>query len=234
MTGTVSLAIMAQSIAKHLRLLANQGIVGFDCSQKTQETLQNGFNKEASGPGGISTGIEAEAFKCTECPLHAGRVNTVFAQGNPQAELMLVGLAPGQNESQVGLPFQGEIGNLLDNIIKAMGLTREDIYLCNLVKCPVDSGQTPDSACIRACSRFFKKQVAQVKPRIICAFGQKVAESILKQDLPYSRARGKFQPYLGMRVMPTFHPVELLSNPQKKRAVWQDMQAIMRVLNLGS
>ena len=231
MTGRVSVADVAQSLAKHLRLLSDRGISGFDCSQATQDILQKGFNQGPSGSPGASAGIESEASACTDCRLHANRINCVFSQGDSKARLMLVGTAPGLGESKAGLPFQGEAGELLDNILKAMNLSRNDVYLCNLVKCPVQDGETPDPACIRACSRFFRKQVEQVCPQIICAFGQLTAEAILKQDLPYSRTRGRFQPYLGMRVMPTFHPRELLTAPQKKRAVWQDMQAILRALD---
>ncbi|MBI9075837.1 MAG: uracil-DNA glycosylase [Desulfatibacillum sp.] len=232
MTRPVSLALMAQSIASHLRLLTDQGILGFDCSPETLEILARGLAHNSLSTHGPLAQAQTEASSCTECALHKNREVGVFAQGDSKAEVMFVGLAPGREEARVGLPFQGEVGELLDNIIKAMGLNRESVYMCNLVKCPVADGQAPDPTCIRACSRFFKKQVEEVRPRIICALGQTVAESILKQELPFSRARGKFQPYLGMRVMPTHHPVELLVSPEKKRAVWQDMQAIMRVLDL--
>ncbi|WP_169829512.1 uracil-DNA glycosylase [Desulfatibacillum aliphaticivorans] len=230
MAAQVSVAEIAQSIAKHLRLLSGQGIAGFDCSQETRTLLKQGFHQKGSGPKAIGVGLEAEALSCTDCPLHKERINGVFAQGDPGAALMLAGIAPGMEESKAGLPFQGEVGGLLDNILKAMGMTRDDVYLCNLVKCPVPDGELPDPMCLRACSRFFRKQVEAVRPQVICAFGQITAEAILKQDLPYSRVRGQLQPYLGMRVMPTFHPRELLTAPQKKRAVWQDMQAIMRAI----
>ncbi len=229
MNQPLTLSDLAKSLATHLDLLSHQGVSGFDCDEKCLKILQNGWSGGAESAGNMAAMAE-ETQACTQCSLHKGRFQTVFGQGAPKAKLMFIGLAPGLEESEAGLPFQGEVGELLSNIINAMGLSREEVYLCNLVKCPVLHGQAPAPEHIQACSKYVRMQIAQVTPRVICTLGEQATQAILKQDNAFSIIRGKLQPYLGMKVMPTYHPVELLTTPQKKRALWQDMQAIMRTL----
>jgi uracil-DNA glycosylase len=176
------------------------------------------------------TELEAVAKQCTLCRLHRGRTHVVFGVGNPSAELMFVGEAPGRDEDLQGEPFVGRAGQLLTRIIEAIGMTRQDVYITNVVKCRPPNNRNPEADEIARCEPYLIRQIALVKPRLIVALGTFAAQTLLKTKLPISQLRGRFHTYQGVKVMPTFHPAFLLRNPERKRAVWEDMQAVQREL----
>lgn len=171
--------------------------------------------------------LEASLQGCQACQLCQGRTNIVFGQGNPAAELVFVGEAPGREEDQRGLPFVGEAGQLLEKILFAMGLTRDAVYICNVIKCRPPGNRDPQPDEIAACEKFLQSQLAIIKPRMIVTLGRFAAHALLKNKEPVSRLRGNWSEYQGIPLMPTFHPAYLLRNPVGKRDVWQDMKQVM-------
>ncbi len=171
--------------------------------------------------------IRKELGDCRRCLLCRGRLNIVFGEGNDQADLVFVGEGPGEDEDKMGRPFVGRAGQLLNKIIAAMGLCREEVYICNIVKCRPPGNRPPKDEEIAACEPFLMKQLEVIKPRIICALGSSAARTLLKTDQPISLLRGNFHSYQGIMVMPTYHPAYLLRNPGAKKQVWEDMQLIM-------
>jgi uracil-DNA glycosylase len=178
--------------------------------------------------------LKTVAQQCTACPLHRGRTHVVFGVGNPQAELMFVGEAPGRDEDLQGEPFVGRAGQLLTRIIEAIGMTRQDVYIANVIKCRPPNNRNPEADEISRCEPYLIRQIALVKPRLIVALGTFAAQTLLQTRLPISQLRGRFHTYQGVRLMPTFHPAFLLRNPDRKRAVWEDMQAVQRELRQPS
>lgn len=170
--------------------------------------------------------VRADLGDCRRCKLWPERKNIVFGSGNPRAELMFVGEAPGADEDEQGLPFVGRAGQLLTRIIEAMGMRREDVYICNILKCRPPGNRNPESDEIAACEPFLLRQIAAVRPRVICALGTYGAQALLRTREPISRLRGRFLDYHGIRFMATYHPAYLLRNPNEKRKVWEDVQKI--------
>ncbi len=174
--------------------------------------------------------IRRELGNCQRCSLHQGRSNIVFGEGNPDADLVFVGEAPGADEDIQGRPFVGRAGQLFTKIIAAMGLTREEVYICNILKCRPPKNRNPRPEEIRACEPFLIKQLQAINPEVICALGTFAAHTLLNTNVPISVLRGKFHSYQGIKFMPTYHPAYLLRNPGAKRQVWEDVQMIMKVL----
>jgi DNA polymerase len=173
--------------------------------------------------------LRAEIGDCRRCKLCQGRTNLVFGVGNPQAELVFVGEGPGRDEDLKGEPFVGRAGQLLTEIItKGMKMRREDLYICNVVKCRPPENRNPEPDEIAACEPFLIKQLALINPRIIVALGTFAAQTLLKTKTPISRLRGNWHTYQGIKLMPTLHPAYLLRNPADKKLVWQDIQAVLR------
>jgi len=170
--------------------------------------------------------IRADLGDCQRCKLAPKRTNIVFGSGNPNAELVFVGEAPGFDEDQQGLPFVGAAGQLLTKIIESTGVKREETYICNILKCRPPENRNPEPDEVLQCSPFLKRQLAAIKPKIVCALGKFAAHTLLQSTDPISRIRGKFQDIDGMRVIATFHPSYLLRSPEKKREVWEDMKQI--------
>ncbi len=173
--------------------------------------------------------IEDEVRTCTRCRLHEGRTQTVFARGNPNATLVFVGEGPGYNEDKQGLPFVGKAGQLLDRMIAAMGLSEDDVYICNVVKCRPPENRTPNPDEAAACMPYLRGQLDVVAPKAIVALGRCAAENLGVAEAGRSW-RGIWGTWEGIRVMPTYHPAYLLRNPENKRPVWQDLQAVVAEL----
>jgi uracil-DNA glycosylase family 4 len=171
-------------------------------------------------------GVREELGECTRCPLSGTRKNLVFGEGSASARLVFVGEAPGEEEDNQGRPFVGRAGQLLTKIIHAMGLKREDVYICNILKCRPPGNRNPEGDEIAACQPFLFRQIAAVRPRVICALGTFGAQTLLKTKEPISRLRGQFIDFHGAKFMATFHPAYLLRNPNEKRKVWEDVQKI--------
>lgn len=174
--------------------------------------------------------IRAELGDCTRCKLYSGRHHIVFGEGDPHADLVFVGEAPGGDEDRQGRPFVGRAGKLLSDIITAMGFTREQVYICNILKCRPPQNRNPEPDEIAACEPFLVKQLRAIRPRMICALGKFAAQTLLKTDTPISALRGRFHSYHDIRLMPTYHPAYLLRNPGAKKQTWEDVQMIMKEL----
>jgi uracil-DNA glycosylase family 4 len=211
--------IVAQ-IKGHLRYQKELGI---------QTLLTQGTRKEPL----TLDAIRQELGKCTRCRLHEERNHLVFGEGNPQAALVFVGEGPGREEDLQGKPFVGRAGELLTRIIEAIDLTREEVYIANIVKCRPPNNRDPKPDEIQTCLPFLLKQLEAIKPRIICALGTFAAQTLLGTEERISVLRGRFHDYKDTKIMPTYHPAFLLRNPQFKRDVWEDMKRIKEEYQRG-
>lgn len=180
-------------------------------------------------PTGLAD-IVAELGDCHRCKLHHGRTKIVFGTGNPSAELMFVGEGPGREEDLQGLPFVGAAGQLLTEIIKAIGRTRDDVYIANVVKCRPPENRTPEADEVAACSGFLWKQISVVRPKVVVALGRPATETLLGQPVAIGKVRGQRFRLHGATLVPTFHPAYLLRTPSAKREVWADMKLVRELL----
>lgn len=174
--------------------------------------------------------IRADIGECTRCPLSLKRTRIVFGEGHPKAVLMFVGEGPGQDEDRTGRPFVGRSGQLLTKIIEAMHLTRDQVYIANVVKCRPPGNRTPLPEEIETCRPFLERQIQVIQPTFLCTLGAVATHALLRTKEPISRMRGRFHSYRGIRLMPTFHPSYLLQNPEKKRETWEDMKKLMAAM----
>ena len=170
--------------------------------------------------------IRDDLGDCKRCKLAPSRTNIVFGSGNPQAKLMFIGEAPGSEEDRQGLPFVGRAGQLLTKIIESIGVKREDVYICNVLKCRPPGNRNPQSDEVDQCKPFLAAQIAAVQPKIVCCLGTFAAQTMLDTKISISNLRGRFHEIGGVHFIATFHPAYLLRNPEKKREVWEDMKAI--------
>lgn len=171
---------------------------------------------------------------CTECQLHKTRSNVVFGEGNTEARLMFIGEGPGAEEDRQGRPFVGRAGQLLTKMINAMGLERDDVFIANIVKCRPPQNRNPFKDEISTCIGYLYKQIEIIKPEVIISLGGVAAQTLLNTEKGISRLRGKFTELKGIKVMPTFHPAYLLRNPKMKRPAWEDLQEVMKILDLNN
>jgi uracil-DNA glycosylase len=169
---------------------------------------------------------------CTRCKLHRSRTNIVFGVGNPKAELVFVGEGPGRDEDMQGEPFVGRAGKLLTQMIEAMSLRREDVYICNVVKCRPPENRLPEKDEIATCSPYLVRQLGVIQPKVICCLGACAAQTLLATNQGISRFRGEWFDYRGSKLIATYHPAYLLRNPNAKGEVWKDLQKVMAVLGL--
>jgi uracil-DNA glycosylase len=176
--------------------------------------------------------IRQDIGDCTRCKLHKSRTNIVFGVGNPRAELVFVGEGPGHDEDVQGEPFVGRAGKLLTQMIEAMGLRREDVYICNVVKCRPPENRLPERDEISVCSPFLVRQLAVIQPKVICCLGACSAQTLLRTNQGITRIRGEWFEYRGSKLIATYHPAYLLRNPNAKSEVWKDLQKVMAVLGL--
>jgi DNA polymerase len=190
---------------------------------------------DAIGPSGQAdalTALRAHIGECTRCPLHAqGRRQVVFGVGNHSADLMVVGEAPGADEDVQGEPFVGRAGQLLTKIIEAIGLSRSDVYIANVIKCRPPANRNPEPAEVATCQPFLFRQIDIIQPKVIVALGTFAAHTLLSTDAPISRLRGRVHEFRGgVKLVPTFHPAFLLRSPDRKRDVWEDMKKVRALL----
>jgi uracil-DNA glycosylase len=172
--------------------------------------------------------LAEEVASCTKCSLHETRTNAAFARGNPEAELLFVGEGPGAEEDRQGLPFVGAAGQLLDKMIVAMGYARDDVYICNVVKCRPPKNRKPEPDEVTACKPYLEEQVALVNPKVMVALGATGVQGLLGTSTGITRMRGSWKVYRGrIPLMPTFHPAYLLRQAEKKRDVWNDLKQVM-------
>ena len=221
-------------LAEHLRWAATLGVTGFSRDPKWR-TRAAGIvaAAEQSGKPDLDA-IREDLGDCARCKLHTlGRKQIVFGSGNPNADLMFVGEAPGADEDEQGVPFIGRAGQLLTKIIEAIGLTRDDVYIANVIKCRPPGNRNPEPDEIAECEPFLVRQIETVKPKVIVALGTFAAHALLRTDAPISKLRGTFHEYHGAKLLPTFHPAYLLRSPERKRDVWDDMKKVRAVLTGG-
>ncbi|MGQ9897532.1 MAG: uracil-DNA glycosylase [Acidobacteriota bacterium] len=205
----------------------------YDAPKLRQDSLFRAvLPPETVAPDATLDAIRADLGDCQRCKLATCRTNIVFGEGAPQASLVFVGEGPGADEDATGRPFVGRAGQLLDKIIAAMGLRREDVYICNVVKCRPPENRTPEPDEVAACVGFLHRQLAVIRPRVIVALGASAASALLGDPKlgGISKIRGRFQDYRGIPLMPTFHPAYLLRAPDKKREVWEDIKQVMALL----
>lgn len=179
--------------------------------------------------------IREDLGDCTRCRLHKqGRKQIVFGVGNPHADIMFVGEAPGADEDEQGIPFVGRAGQLLTNMIKAMGLNREDVYIANVIKCRPPGNRTPEREECETCSPFLLRQIDVVRPKIIVALGAVAAKSLLQINDSMANLRGRTYDFRNTKLIVTYHPAYLLRDPRQKKEAWKDLQRVMRHLGLPS
>jgi len=203
------------AVKKAHTLITKKGIIG-----RADEAEQ--------GPSARLAEVREELGDCIRCKLHRGRKTIVFGEGDPSSVLMFVGEGPGYEEDQQGRPFVGAAGQLLtDIIVKGIKLQREDVYICNIVKCRPPNNRNPEPDEISACEPFLSKQIEAIKPKIIIALGNIAAKTLLKTGEGITSLRGRWQTYNSIPVMPTFHPAYLLRNPKDKALVWEDIKKVI-------
>jgi uracil-DNA glycosylase len=209
------------------------------------EILQSKPEQSTPDPVAALKLIREDLGDCTRCKLHKqGRKQIVFGVGNPRADLMFVGEGPGADEDQQGEPFVGRAGQLLNNMIKAMGLRREDVYIANVVKCRPPGNRTPERDECETCSPFLMRQIAVIKPKVVVALGAVAAKNLLAINAPMSELRGRFYDFTpararsndpswrGAKLAVTYHPAFLLRDPRQKGEAWKDLQMVMKYLGL--
>lgn len=172
--------------------------------------------------------VQAWLGECSRCPLSQKRHKIVFGAGPEDARIMFIGEGPGQQEDQQGLPFVGPAGKLLDAMLAAVGLRRDQVYITNIVKCRPPNNRDPQPAEVAACRPFLEAQVKQIAPTAICALGRPAAQALLATDAPIGRLRGRWADALGVPVLPTYHPAYLLRTPEAKGLAYNDLKALVR------
>jgi DNA polymerase len=238
-------------IAEHLRFFGEMGVDGYrrDAAWAARQQPQgDGHSRHDSRSSGDNPSavdgkrltVEAPAAlaairddigDCVRCKLCTlGRKQIVFGVGNPNAKLMFVGEAPGRDEDIQGIPFVGRAGQKLTQIIEAIGLTRDDVYIANVIKCRPPENRNPEPDEVEQCEPFLFRQVDTIKPKVIVALGTFAAKSLLKSTDSISRLRGRVYDYRGAKLVPTFHPAFLLRNPSCRREVWEDMKKVRALL----
>ena len=175
--------------------------------------------------------VRGELGDCTRCKLHQSRTTLVFGVGRPDADLMFVGEAPGRDEDQQGEPFVGPAGQLLTKIIEAIGLTRDQVYIANVIKCRPPQNRNPELDEVQTCEPFLFQQLDVIRPRVVVALGAFAVRTLLRSEQSISRLRGQVFDYRGAKLVPTFHPAFLLRSPDRKRDVWEDMKKVRALLS---
>jgi DNA polymerase len=228
-------AELLEIVSQLKNLLISYPQIGLEVPGLSRQSVTD-TNPGDTSPGDLIS-LRALIGDCKRCKLSEGRTNLVFGEGAPGARLVFVGEGPGAEEDAAGRPFVGEAGKLLTKIIESgMGLKREDVYICNVVKCRPPKNRDPEGEEIQTCLPFLRQQLGIIKPEVICTLGRIAAQSLLGREFKITQERGNWFSYLGTPLMATFHPAYILRNPseerQLKRAVWEDVQKIMRKLGL--
>ena len=223
---------MTDEVLHELAVLRDFGFTHLDLSAFTPAATQQPSNPATE----ISDwdALVAEAHDCQKCGLAGGRKTVVFGVGNPNADLMFIGEAPGRDEDLKGEPFVGKAGQLLTDIIKAMKLTRDDVYIANVIKCRPPENRNPEPDELDACRPFIRRQVEMIKPKVIVTLGKFGLQSLTEKSYGISAVRGQWLEYNGIKLMPTYHPAYLLRTPAAKKDVWADMKKVMAELGISA
>jgi len=234
-TAIEQLQTEAWSHALMLRLAGVSQLPVVEVTVAITEAAPSRFDRPAAPPEPVSdpaqrlAALANEVAQCTRCPLHQGRTQTVFADGPPRADIMFVGEGPGAEEDKQGLPFVGPAGQLLTRIIEAMGFARDSVYIANIVKCRPPNNRAPEAEEMAACVGYLRAQIDCVRPKVLVLLGGTAAKGLLATSTGITRLRGHWQTWMGIPVMPTFHPAYLLrlsgqALAEAKRQVWSDVQ----------
>jgi uracil-DNA glycosylase len=225
-------------LLEHLRFASELGVDGVSRDPVWREKGDGKVGVEKTpvpffgSAGEALAAHKADIGDCTRCKLsRLGRTQVVFGVGNPNADLMFVGEAPGADEDIQGIPFVGRAGQLLTKIIEAIDLKRDDVYIANVIKCRPPQNRNPEPDEIETCEPFLFRQIDVIKPKVIVSLGKFAAHTLLRSEEPISRLRGRIFEYRGAKLIPTFHPAYLLRNPSSKREVWEDMKLVKKLLN---
>ena len=249
--------VLLEQLKAHLEYFAESGIDGFDPKavsgalklaasvrdksksraprpQQPEPSTQTSLFAE-SGPASVRDSsleeVRDDLGDCRRCTLCQDRTHIVFGSGNPQARLVFVGEGPGADEDRQGLPFVGRAGQLLTRMIEAIQMRRDEVYICNVVKCRPPKNRTPLEEEVAACSPFLDRQLAVLQPEVVCCLGLTAAQTLLQVRTPIGRLRGKIHSFRGARLVATYHPAYLLRNPAAKRDVWEDLKKIRSLLS---
>lgn len=228
MNPAQELAEIVSNLKRHLIIGREMGLEPLRISDRTVNYLIN-------RPSSLQTleKLREHIGNCQRCGLSQGRHHLVFGEGAPQARLVFVGEAPGRDEDLAGRPFVGEAGKLLTRIIEnGMGLTRDQVYICNVIKCRPPDNRDPNEDEIDTCFPFLRNQIRLIRPDVICTLGRIAAQTLLDKSFKITEQRGKWRSFMEIPLMPTFHPAYLLRYPEAKRQVWQDIQEVMKKLGL--
>jgi uracil-DNA glycosylase len=243
-TDRQELGATLSSGAPSIRQLSGERVGSQAASQPDLHATQEGppipVRKSISTPSQAAAADRAAALEviredigdCTRCALHKDRHHIVFGDGSPAARLMFVGEGPGADEDAQGLPFVGRAGQLLNNMIGAMGLKREEVYIANVVKCRPPGNRTPEPDEANTCVQFLFRQIDVVRPQVLVALGATAATYLLGQRQPLAGLRGRVHAYRGMQLIVTYHPAYLLRDPRQKKEAWADLQIAMKELGL--
>jgi DNA polymerase len=237
-------------LAEHLRFFEELGVTGVSRDASWRRRVEPTAPPELAAPPGTSDpsalvqpltfarsadallAIREDLGDCVRCKLHAqGRKQIVFGVGNPSAELMFVGEAPGADEDEQGIPFVGRAGQLLTKMIEGMGFSRDEVYIANVLKCRPPGNRDPHPDEVESCEPFLFRQIASIQPRVIVALGAFAARTLLKTQEPISRLRGRVYDYRGVKLIPTFHPSFLLRSPGYKREAWEDLKKALAIMD---
>jgi uracil-DNA glycosylase family 4 len=225
-------------LARELALLRDLGYTHLDIKAGRGASAAASDTDDAiASDSDDATGLLAEmrtlALACTKCRLAGSRTQVVYGVGNPNADLMFIGEAPGRDEDLQGEPFVGRAGQLLTDIIKAMKLTRDDVYIANVIKCRPPENRNPEPDELDACRPWIRQQVELIKPRVIVTLGRFALQSLTEKAYGITSVRGTWLEYQGVKVMPTYHPAYLLRTPAAKKDVWADMKKVMAELGMS-
>jgi len=205
--------------------------------QRASQLLERLHGAGAPGPARPATAAAANAFEalraevlgCSRCRLAEGRTTVVFGEGDAEADLLVVGEAPGYEEDRSGRPFVGPAGQLLDKMLAAIGFRRDEVFICNVLKCRPPRNRDPVADEVASCRPYLRRQVELIQPKVICAFGRFAAQTLLDTELSLNRLRGVTHEFMGVPVVVSYHPAALLRNASWKRPAWEDLQALRRV-----
>lgn len=217
MTSTAAIS----RLRKYLLQEQEQGVSELVLSQKPVIS--------SSGRNGALSKFQKQISGCAKCPLSKTRTNFVFGDGDPKADMVFVGEAPGHDEDLQGKPFVGAAGQLLTKIIEAIKLDRSQVYICNILKCRPPGNRNPEPREIELCEPYLIRQLELIQPKVICALGTFAAQTLLKNTTPISKMRGQIHYYHNIKLVPTFHPAALLRNPAWKRQTWEDVQLVRKI-----
>ena len=227
-----------EELISQLEFYRDIGISQIDVGPVRARTMGPGDAPAQAIPTGETMSLDEirkDLGDCQRCQLAGTRTNIVFGSGSPDTRLVFVGEAPGSDEDRQGIPFVGRAGQLLTKIIESIGIKRDDVYICNVLKCRPPGNRNPEPAEVAECSPFLKRQIESLNPKIVCCLGAFPAQSLMGMNVPISKFRGEFHMVDGIRYIATFHPAYLLRNASKKREVWEDMKKISATLaELGS